>query len=172
MKRMSLTTVAIATSTFACAVLLSFSWSEQRGVSLSVDSAQARVGRPLTPMSVAGVGRRQARRSVYGAGAYGAGAVAGAAAVGTAAAVAATSPLGWGGTPYYNSNVRGANAAYYGGPGMIEGLGTRHYAVTAYYGGAPWYGYNGWDDYAARNSIKCRPGSLIKLDDGLMYNCQ
>jgi hypothetical protein len=27
--------------------LLSFGWSEQRGVSLSVESAQARVGRPL-----------------------------------------------------------------------------------------------------------------------------
>jgi hypothetical protein len=169
MKQMSLTTAAIAASAFAGAALLSFGWSEERGVSLSVESAQARVGRPLTPVSVAGVARRQARRSVYGAGAYGA------AAVGTAAAVAATSPLGWGGNPYYNSNVRGARAAYYGGSpsaGMISGLGTRHYAVTAYYGGAPWYGYNGWDDYAARNSIKCKPGTLIKLDDGLMYNCQ
>ncbi len=166
-------TAAIAASAFAGAALLSFGWSEERGVSLSVESAQARVGPPLTPASVAGVSRRQARQLlVYGAGAYGAGAVAGAAAVGTAAAVAATSPLGWGGNPYYNANVRGANAAYYGGPGMISGLGTRHYAATAYYGGAPWYGYNGWDDDAARNSIKCKPGTLIKLDDGLMYNCQ
>ena len=38
---MSLRNVAIATSTFACAALLSFSWSEQRGVSLSVESVQA-----------------------------------------------------------------------------------------------------------------------------------
>jgi len=36
------------TTTFACAALLSFSWSEQRGVSLSIESAQARIGRPLT----------------------------------------------------------------------------------------------------------------------------
>ena len=65
MKQMSLRTFAIATSAFACATLLSFSWSEQRGVSLSVESAQARVGRPLTPVSVAGVARRQNRRAAY-----------------------------------------------------------------------------------------------------------
>lgn len=98
MKQMSLSKVAIAGSAFVCAALLSFSWSEQRGVSLSIESAQARIGRPLTPMSVAGVARRQYRRGAYG---YGAG-VAGAAAVGTAAAIAATSPgWGWGGSPYY-----------------------------------------------------------------------
>jgi hypothetical protein len=49
MKLMSPGKIAIATSAFACATLLSFSWSEQRGVSLSVESAQARIGRPLTP---------------------------------------------------------------------------------------------------------------------------
>ncbi|SIO46956.1 hypothetical protein SAMN05443247_05802 [Bradyrhizobium erythrophlei] len=49
MKQMSLRTFAIATFAFACATLLSFSWSEQSGVSLSVESAQARIGRPLPP---------------------------------------------------------------------------------------------------------------------------
>ena len=39
MKQMKLKTAAIATSTFACAALLSISWSEQGGVSLSVESA-------------------------------------------------------------------------------------------------------------------------------------
>jgi hypothetical protein len=68
-------TVVIATSAFACAALMSFSWSEQGGVSLSVESAQARVGRPLSPVSVAGVARRQTRRAVYGAGVVGAGVV-------------------------------------------------------------------------------------------------
>jgi len=129
MKQMSLTTIAIGASTFACAALLSFGWSEQRGVSLSVEKAEARVGRPLTPVSVAGVARRQNRRAAYGAGVVGAGA----AAVGTAAAVAATSPnWGWGGDPYRTGTgyyagspyggpyyggpaVRGARAAYYGG---------------------------------------------------------
>jgi len=104
---------ALAASAFMCAALLSFGWSEQGGISPSIESAQARVGRPLTPMSVAGVARRQNRRAVYGGG-YGVGAVA----AGTAAAVAATSPnWGWGGTgsgPYYGGPVRGARAAYYG----------------------------------------------------------
>ena len=39
-----------------------------------VSSAEARVGRPLTPMSYAGVARRTTRRAVYGAAAVGAGA--------------------------------------------------------------------------------------------------
>jgi hypothetical protein len=102
MKQMSLTTVAIAASTFACAALLSFGWSEQRGLSLSVEKAEARVGRPLTPVSVAGVARRQNRRAAYGAGVVGAGA----AAVGTGY---------YAGGPYYGGPVRGARAAYYGG---------------------------------------------------------
>jgi hypothetical protein len=126
MKQMSLSKVAIAASTFTFATLLSFGWCEQRGVSLSVESAQARVGRPLTPVSVAGVARRQNRRAAYGygAGAVGAG-VAGAAAVGTAVAVgAATSPgWGWGGGPYYT------------------GTG---YTGTGYYGGGPYYRGGAW----------------------------
>ncbi len=70
--------LAIAISTFAGASLLSFGWSEQGGISLSVESAQARVGRPLTPVSVAGVARRQTRRAIYGTAAVGAAAAAGA----------------------------------------------------------------------------------------------
>ena len=172
MKQITLTTVVMASSAFACATLLSFGWSEQRGVSLSVESAQARVGRPLTPVSVAGVARRQSRRAVYGAG------VAGAAAVGTAAAIGATAPFYTGasytGGPYYGGAVREARAAYYGGSALGMGaIETRpHYAVRAYYAGGPWYGYSGWDHYATYNKIKCKPGSKTKLDDGLMYVCQ
>ena len=76
MKRIG--TFAIAATTMIGATLFSFGWSEQGGVSLSVESAQARVGRPLTPVSVAGVARRQTRRAVVG------GAAVGAAAAGTA----------------------------------------------------------------------------------------
>jgi len=76
MKRIG--TFAIAAATLMGAALLSFGWSEQGGISLSVESAQARVGRPLTPVSVAGVARRQTRRAVVG------GAAVGAAAAGTA----------------------------------------------------------------------------------------
>jgi hypothetical protein len=137
MKQMSLTTVAIAASTFACAALLSFGWSEQRGLSLSVEKAEARVGRPLTPVSVAGVARRQNRRAAYGAGVVGAGA----AAVGTAAAVAATSPnWGWGGGPFYTGTGYYTGGPYYGGP--VRGARAAYYGGYAGVGASPvgWWG--------------------------------
>jgi hypothetical protein len=43
----------------------SLQWS-QKSVPLSLDSAEARIGRPLTATSVAGVSRRAYRRAVYG----------------------------------------------------------------------------------------------------------
>ena len=134
---------AIAISAFACAAIFSFDWSKQEGILMSVESVQARVGRPLTPLSVAGVARRQTRRAVYGAG------IAGAAVVGTAAAVAAA--------PYYGSGY------YPGGP----------YQGSRYYSGGPYaaYGYPA-QDYATRNGFVCQPGTLVKLDDGRQYPCQ
>ncbi len=46
--------------------LLSLDWTQDKGLSLSLssDSAQARVGRPATATSVAGVARRTGRRTV------------------------------------------------------------------------------------------------------------
>ena len=126
MKHASLGKTAIAVSVFACATMLSIDWTEQKGVSLSVESAQARVGRPLTPVSVAGVARRQGRRAAIGAAAVGAGVV---------------------GAGYY-----GATAPYYGSGGPY-----------AYYGG---------QDYATRNGFVCQPGTLVRMDDGLMHRCQ
>jgi hypothetical protein len=55
-----------------CGVSVSIGWTETDGLSLSVSSAQARVGRPLTPMSYAGVARRTTRRAVVGGAAVGA----------------------------------------------------------------------------------------------------
>ena len=145
MKRMSLGKIAIAATTLACATLLSFGWSEQRGVSLSIESVQARVGRPLTPVSVAGVARRQYRRGAYGygAGVVGAGLAAGA--IGTAA-VAATSPWGYRATTYgYGPGAAGAitPAGYYGDSGWSGG----------YYASSP------WGDYACQppHAYDCRP---------------
>ena len=67
-------TVAIgATALFACifcATPLSLRWSPEGNVALSVDSASAVIGRPLTPGSVAGVNRRVHRRA-YRRGYYG-----------------------------------------------------------------------------------------------------
>jgi len=130
MKQVSLGKAAMAVSVFACATMLTFDWTEQKGLSLSVESAQARVGRPLTPVSVAGVARRQGRRAAIGAAAVGAGVVGGVAAAG-----------------YY-----GATAPYYGSGGPY-----------AYYGG---------QDYATRNGFVCQPGTMVRMDDGLMHRCQ
>jgi hypothetical protein len=62
----------IAAATLFCAAPVSLHWSPAKSPSLSVDSADARVGRPLTPGSVAGVNRRVHRRAYYGAAAAGA----------------------------------------------------------------------------------------------------
>ena len=51
----------------------------------------------------------------------------------------------------------GATAAYYGGGGPY-----------AYYGGPGTWS----QDYAARNGIICQPGTMVRLDDGLMHRCQ
>ena len=53
----------MATSTVACAALLSFSWSEHRGVMLAIDSAEARDARPSTSARSARLSLRQVRRS-------------------------------------------------------------------------------------------------------------
>jgi hypothetical protein len=73
-----------------CAAPISLHWSPTQAPQFSVDGAQARIGRPLTPFSVAGVNRRMNRRAYYGGyGGYAAGigaAALGAAAIGTGAA--------------------------------------------------------------------------------------
>jgi hypothetical protein len=56
MKHMSLARAAIATTTFACASLFSFAWSEQSIVSLSVESAQATAGWGYYPGGAYGLG--------------------------------------------------------------------------------------------------------------------
>ena len=134
MKQPSFGKAALAVSVFTCATMLSFDWSEQKGVSLSIERAQAQMDDPYTP----GVARRQARRTAAGVAAVGAGAV---------AAGATAAYYGSGGCPYaYYAD--GGSAAYYGGPGVWS------------------------QDYAARNGIICQPGTMVRLDDGLMHRCQ
>jgi hypothetical protein len=62
----------LAAAVLATGVFLSADWSRSDGPTLSIESAQARVGRPLTPLSVAGVARRTTRRAVVGGAAVGA----------------------------------------------------------------------------------------------------
>jgi hypothetical protein len=151
---------ALAASAFTYAALLSFGWSEQGGISLSIESAQARVGRPLTPVSVAGVARRQNRRAAYGGGSWrdsqpywGARSyVGGAAAVGTAAAVAATSPnWGWGGSPYQTGPGYYAGGPFYGGPAW-GGVSSSDRAL--YIKNLHDAGYNPKDNFNANGTIK------------------
>jgi hypothetical protein len=60
----------------------------------------------------------------------------------------------------------GATAAYYGGGGP--------YAYYSDGGSAAYYSSPGvWSqDYAARNGIICQPGTMVRLEDGLMHRCQ
>jgi hypothetical protein len=146
MSKTSLGKAALAVSVFTCATMLSFGWSEQKGASLSIERAQAQMADPYAP----GVARRQARRTAAGAAAVGAGAVAAGAVAAGAIAAGATAPFYGGGGPY----------AYYGGPGVYGG--------PAYYGGPGVWS----QDYAARNGIICQPGTMVRLDDGLMHRCQ
>jgi len=74
MKQISFKRALLVVAVVACGAG-SVDWSSE-SISFSVGSAQARVGRPLTPVSVAGVARRTTRRAVVG------GAVVGGAAAG------------------------------------------------------------------------------------------
>ena len=50
---------------------ISLHLSQEKGLSVSVDKARARIGRPLTPGSIAGVHRRVERRAGYYGPGYG-----------------------------------------------------------------------------------------------------
>jgi hypothetical protein len=76
MKQISLKRAFLAAAVVAFGVAGSVDWTQSDGFSFSVESAQARVGRPLTPVSVAGVARRTTRRAVVGGAAVGAAVVA------------------------------------------------------------------------------------------------
>jgi hypothetical protein len=112
----------------------SLQWS-QKTVTLSLDSADARIGRPLTPMSVAGVHRRAYRRAVYGAATYGVG-----------------SYYGASGYSGYSNGRYGYPAYGYGSYGYGYGYGPYasgypRYGYRSLYAtaaGYPGYGYGSW----------------------------
>ena len=66
MKKMSMIGAALIGAALLCAVPVSLHQSQDKGLSLSLDKADARVGRPLTPVSVAGAHRRAVRRCAAG----------------------------------------------------------------------------------------------------------
>jgi len=111
MKKLSL--FACGSAALVCAAVpASFNWSPANVTLFSLDTAEARVGRPLTATSVAGVSRRVNRRGRAAVG----GALVGAAAVGGAA----------------------VGATYVGGPAPVAAPGP--VAAPMPYG-APGYGY-------------------------------
>ena len=113
MKRLIAVSTVVMGAAILCAAPFSLQWS-QKTVTLSLDSADARIGRPLTPMSVAGVHRRAYRRAVYGTAAYGVG-----------------SYYGASGYPGYSYGTYGS----YGYPA---------YGYGSYASGYPGYGYGGY----------------------------
>lgn len=74
MKKLTLLGITLGAALLAAAPF-SLQWSAAKNLTMSLSTAEARIGRPLTPGSVAGVHRRVHRRAYYGA-------AAGAAAVG------------------------------------------------------------------------------------------
>jgi hypothetical protein len=72
MRKISIKRALLATAFLALGSLASINLSPSDGLSVGIDSAQARVGRPLTPVSAAGVARRHTRRAVVGTAAVGA----------------------------------------------------------------------------------------------------
>jgi hypothetical protein len=66
MKKLAIIGTTLIGSMMLCAVPLSLHFSQATVVSVALDTADARVGRPGTPGSVAGVARRSARRCAAG----------------------------------------------------------------------------------------------------------
>ena len=166
MKQPVLGKAALAVSVLACASMLSFDWSEQKGVSLSIERAQAQMDDAASPaITTRRSARRAGRATAMGASAaaVGAGAVAAGA---TAAYYAGGGPTYGTAGPYYTGT---GPYAYYGGNGPYAGSGPSYTGgAYAYYGGPGVWS----QDYAARNGIVCQPGTLVRLEDGLMHRCQ
>jgi hypothetical protein len=128
MKKLSVLSIVIGGALLA-AVPLSPQWSAEKKVVLSLDRADARVGRPLTPGSLAGVNRRVNRRAYRGA-------YYGAAAAGAAAAYGVGSYYGSYGYPAYSSGSYGYPAygsGSYGYPAYGSGYGYPAYGAGGYY---------------------------------------
>jgi len=119
MKKLSMLGI-ISGAALLTAVPFTLQWS-QNNVTVSLDSAEARIGRPLTATSVAGVSRRVHRRTYRRAAVY-----AGAAGAG-----------GYGLGSYYGGY--GYPAYSYSAP-SAPSYGTG-YGYRSYYGG---YGYPGY----------------------------
>ena len=119
MKKLSVPAIIVGGALLAAAPF-SFQWSPEKNVVLSLDRADARIGRPGTALSVAGVHRRAYRRAYRGA-VYGGAAAAAAYGVGS----------------YYGAySYPGYSSGSYGYPGYSSGSYSYGYPA---YGYAPGY---------------------------------
>ena len=126
MKKISVIGATLVAAAVLCAAPISLQQSQDKGLTLSVDKARARIGHPLTPGSVAGVHRRVERRA-YRRGYYGGGYVGGYRHYGYAR------PYGYYGYRRYGYYGRPYVGGYYGRP-YVRGWYGRPYV-----GG--WYGH-------------------------------
>ncbi len=125
MKKLTLFTAALGAA-FIVATPISLNWSSATGSLLSLDNAEARVGRPLTPGSIAGVHRRVERRTYRRGVYYG------------AAAAGAYGAYGY----YYGRPYSYGQSYYYGQPyyyGQSYYYGQPYYYGQSYYYGQPYY---------------------------------
>ena len=142
MKRVS-TLGIIAAAAFFCAAPLSLQWSPAKSPSLALDTANARIGHPFTPMSVAGVHRRAMRRT-YGVGAnLGYHPVARAALYGAAAGAGyyGAGYGGWGG----GWGGWGSNRPLYASAAL--GMGGYGYGMTGAAFCYPTFDSSGWNQF-------------------------
>jgi hypothetical protein len=149
MKRLTAVSTVIMGAAILCAAPFSLQWS-QKTVKLSLDSAEARIGRPLTPFSAAGVHRRAYRRAVYGtAAAYGVGSYYGASGYpGNSYGSYGYPAYGYGSyASGYSGYGYGSYASGYSGYGYgsyASGYPGYGYRSLYAFGGNPGYGYGGW----------------------------
>jgi uncharacterized membrane protein len=116
-----LTLYAVSASAALVCAAIPVSWSPANVTLLSLDTADARVGRPLTATSVAGVNRRVTRRAYRRA-------AVGTAAVG-AAAVGGYAVGGYGGGGYAAGAYPGGSAGP--GPGVVVPPGASATVISA-----------------------------------------
>ena len=167
--RFGLAAVAGVAGLFASPI----NWSSPQNGGL-ITQAQARVGNPLTPGSIAGVGRRVERRTgrrAYRGAYYGTGAAIGAAGV-------------YRGSQYYNSNPGGYSGAYtdqsyatypgqYYGTGVgrrVERRAARRSYRAAYYGtGAAIGAAGGYSGAYTGQSYATYPGQYARAASNENY---
>jgi hypothetical protein len=128
MKKRSMLAIFVGGALLAAAPF-SFQWSPEKNVVLSLDRADARIGRPGTALSVAGVHRRAYRRA-YRSAVYGGAAAAPAYGVGS----------------YYGAySYPGYSSGSYGYPGYSSGsYSYPGYGSGGYGSGYSAYGYGGY----------------------------